>query len=304
MTTRIFPKLLERVVAALALSAVAMGCGDGSQDREEAGLYPSIDELPRCSPDAPSFECLKRLFLPLRRTEWPFDRQAVDSAYRYQQGAGTQVAVGFGLTALHVLDGNISSTGVIADCYAAEFEYAAPGERIERERCGSFLFLGGHPQSAACEAAGESLLECVDRVPVSEAFDIGLVAEAARGTLDVRTDVEVGERVFIVGNPSFLFFIDGDEASWFSELYPLVSSGRVLALDGRGMVISNLAYPGNSGGPVLDAQGRIVGVAYTKIHDLRAFSTPTDPALADHRTVAVRIDERMKARIEEARAGF
>src|SRR5688572_7360861 len=73
---------------------------------------------------------------------------------------------------------------------------------------------------------------------------------------------EVGERVFIVGNPSFLFFNDGDEASWFSELYPLVSSGRVLALDGRGMVISNLAYPGNSGGPVLDAQGRIVGVAY------------------------------------------
>jgi hypothetical protein len=266
--------------------------------------HPSIDEVPECDPDSPSFDCLKRLFLPLRGPGWPFSRDAVDHAYVYGEGAATQVAPGWNLTALHVLDGPIFSRGETPDCYAPAFEFAEPGSVIERDLCGTFLFLGGHPRSAACEAAGESLTSCVDRVPVGEAFDIGLVAAAVRaGKLEVRADVEVGETVFIVGNPGFLLYLTDDQLDWFSNRYPVVSSGRVLALEGRGMVISNLAFTGNSGGPVLDASGRIVGVVYTKIQDLRALDTPTEPTLADHRTVAVRIDEQIKARIELALAG-
>jgi hypothetical protein len=105
--------------------------------------------------------------------------------------------------------------------------------------------------------------------------------------------------VFIVGNPGFLLSsLTSEQTAWFDSRYPLVSSGKVLVLDGRGMVISNLAFQGNSGGPVLDRSGRAVGVAYTKISDPRALGTPTDPALAGYRTVAVRIDSEMKARIQ------
>jgi hypothetical protein len=290
-------------MALAAWSAGTAACGE-AQPPVATQAHPSIDDLLECDPGRPSFECLKRIFLPLRDTAWPFTRDAVDRAYVYEQGAATQVAPGWNLTALHVLDGPISSTGVLADCYAPAFEFAEPGEVIERDPCGTFLFLGGHPQSAACEAARESLTTCVDRVPVGEAFDIGLVAAPERtGALEVRTDLEVGEEVFIVGNPGFLLHVTEDQANWFSSRYPLVSSGRVLAVDGRGMIISNLAFTGNSGGPVIDAKGRLVGVVYTKLSDLRALNTPTDALLPDHRTVAVRIDAQIKDRIEMALAG-
>jgi hypothetical protein len=304
MRSRAFLRLPRGFMLA-AYCAVTAACGEAPAPTV-AQAYPSIDDMPECVPESPSFDCLKRLFLPLRGTDWPFGRDAVDRAYVYRDGAATQVASGWNLTALHVLDGPISSTGRLADCYAPSFEFAEAGEVIERDPCGTFLFLGGHPQSAACETTGESLTSCVDRVPISETFDIGLVAAlGGTGTLEVRTDVQIGEEVFIVGNPGFLLFLTDDQATWFSNRYPLVSSGRVLALEGRGMVISNLAFPGNSGGPVLDTSGRLVGVVYTKIRDLRVLDppTPTDPALPDHRTIAVRIDERIKARIELALAG-
>jgi hypothetical protein len=296
---------LSRWFVLVAGVALVAACGEAPA-RRTVPAHPSIDDAPECVPERPSFDCLKRLFLPLRGTDWPFEREAVERAYVYRDGAATQVAPGWNLTALHVLDGPISSTGRLADCYAPAFEFAEAGDVIERDLCGTFLFLGGHPQSAACETSGESLTSCVDRVPISETFDIGLVAAlVSSGTLEVRTDVQIGEEVFIVGNPGFLLFLTDDQATWFSNRYPLVSAGRVLALDGRGMVISNLAFTGNSGGPVLDTSGRLVGVVYTKVHDLRVLDppTPTDPTLSDHRTVAVRIDERIKARIELALAG-
>jgi hypothetical protein len=285
---------VRRAAFTAVLAAALVGCTSA----EPENPYPSIDDLPECDPARPSFECLQKLFLPLRETEWPFDRDRVFGAY--VKGASFQVAPGYNLTALHVLDGVAGMQGLVPDCYAAAFEYAAPGTTIERANCGSFLLLGGHPRSAQCKLEQISLLVCVDLVPVAETFDIGLVASAPTPTrLEVRDDIQVGEDVFMVGNPGFLFSaLTSDQTAWFDARYPLVSSGTVLALDGRGMVISNLGFQGNSGGPVLDRSGHAVGVAYTKISDPRALGTPTDPAFAGHRTVAVRIDSAMKARIQ------
>jgi len=282
-----------RAVAILAL-AVA-GCTADPYPAAEP--YPSIDELPECNGDEPSAECLKKLFLPLNDTPWPFDRERVNAAYSPDE---FQVLPGWDLTALHVLDGRVSSDGNVPNCYAPEFTYAPPGEVIERPNCGDMLFLGGHPRSAECEAEGVSLLECVDEVPFAETFDIGLVkAERREATLEVRDDVKVGEEVFAIGRPSFLL-LDLDSASLQSleSDYPLVSAGKVLAVNGRGLVISNLAYPGNSGGPIVDREGRVVGVLYSRVRDLRAVGTPMDPKLPNYRTLAVAIDAEMKARIE------
>jgi len=284
---------IEKRLAVVAFFSSVIACGESPH--EVAPAYASIDDLPECNPEQPTFECLKRLFLPLRGTHWPFASRAVSAAY---ERGSTQVLPGWALTALHVIDAN-APPGQPANCYAPDFEFAVAGEPIELADCGRFLFLGGHRQAMACKAAGESLLTCVDKVPVAETFDIGLTAAAPRaGSLEVRTDVRVGERVFLVGDPAFLFYLDDEQVNWFSERYPVVSSGRVLELDDRGMVISNLAFSGNSGGPVLDDAGRIVGIAYSKIGYLRSEGTPTHRELPNHRTLAVRIDERMKAGID------
>lgn|GEM_PF-6247906 len=49
---------------------------------------------------------------------------------------------------------------------------------------------------------------------------------------------------------------------------------------------------------MLDKEGRAVGVAYTRIQDIRSQNVPTDPSLEGHLTVAVRIDSAMKALID------
>lgn len=278
------------------LCAGLVSCGGNSTPKP----YPAIDDLPSCNADSPSFECLKKLFLPLRETAWPFDKDAIYGAYVRN---AFQVAKRWNLTALHVLDGQASFNNLTPDCYASEFEFAELGSSIKRKDCGTFLFLGGHPHAAECKAQGIPLMDCTDQVSVAETFDIGMVsALPTPGYLEVTDEVNVGDEVFLLGDPGFLSLLTSEETAWFDLRYPLVSSGRVIALDGRGMVLSNLAFPGNSGGPVLDKFGRALGVASTEISMLRTFGTPTDPALAGHRTVAVRIDAKMKARIENERA--
>jgi hypothetical protein len=281
----------------LGCSLLALTLAACSSGHRASAPYPSIDDLPECDGENPSAACIKKLFLPLRDGAWPFDRERVNAAYSPDE---FQVLPGWDLTALHVLDGRVWSRGMTPNCYAPEFQYAAPGEVIARPNCGDLLFLGGHPRSAECEREGISLGQCVDQVLVAETFDIGLVrAEPRQATLELRDDVQEGEEVFAVGRPGFILLgFDTETLQSLEAGYPLVSAGKVLEVDGRGLVISNLAYPGNSGGPLLDRNGRVVGVVYSRVRDLRSEGTATNPELAGHRTLAIAIDAEMKRRIE------
>ena len=280
------------LAGSLAASFLALACASEPK-------FKSIDDVAGCDPEHPDFPCLQELFLPLVEQEWPFDRDRVAGAY---VPGGFYVLPGWKLTALHVIEGIQMGMG---ECYTGAFEFAAPNEQLEFPGCGSFLFKGGHPTALECQARQDPVASCVDMVPIAEAWDIGLVASPESDAfLEVRDDVQVGEEVFLVGVPSFLLYLDDEQLAWFEARYPLVSSGRVLAIDGRSIVISNLAFPGNSGGPVLDKDGKAVGVAYTKIRDVRSFGVETDPSLEGHRTVAVRIDSEMKARIEAERSAL
>lgn len=284
------PRPLHPIALAVSVaSLLALSCTSEPK-------FKSIDDAAGCDPESPDFPCLQELFLPLLEQEWPFDRDRVARAY---VPGGFHVLPGWKLTALHVIEGIQMGMG---ECSTGAFEFAAPQEQIDLPGCGSFLFKGGHPTALECQARQEPLSTCVDMVPISEAWDIGLVASPeVDAFLEVRDDVQVGEEVFLVGVPSFLLYVDDEQLAWFEARYPLVSSGRVLAIDGRSIVISALAFPGNSGGPVLDKDGKAVGVAYTKIHDVRSLGVETDPSLEEHRTVAVRIDSEMKARIDAER---
>ena len=288
------------------------GCGSASGSQQpgpNSSNNPSIDELSSCNPEQPGFDCLRQLFLPLAEHAWPFDADAVGRAYVPN---AVFVLPAAQLTALHVIDAELQQQPDVAthppDCYAGEATFSPPGEVIVKENCADFLFLGGSPTSVECQKEGVSMWACTDRATVADTFDIGLVtAEASAGYLDVNDEAQVGDEVFLVGNPKFLLQAPGEQgqvSSWFDARYPLVSSGKVLALEGGGIVVSNLAFPGNSGGPLLNRAGQVLGVASTKIGDLRSLGTPTDPALPNHRTVVARLTRAMTERIAEELASM
>ncbi len=290
--------LERRASVVLGLSLLGgsfIACGDAGPSAE-SNVPPtavSIDEVPECGPEQPDYECLRQLFLPLTDHDWPFDAETVAAAY--EPGA-FQILPEWKMTALHVLE---AMQGTIAGCGLDRYQISEPGGVLELP-CGDFLLVGGHEHVSTCEAEGVQQAYCVDEVPFSEAFDIAVVpAPRKSAILPLRDDVRVGEQVFIVGVPSFILALEeASEQEALESQYPLVSTGTVLALDGTGMVISNLAYPGNSGGPVIDREGRVVGVAYSRVDHLRAAGTTVDDSIADHRTVAVRITESIRSRIE------
>ncbi|WP_309642803.1 trypsin-like peptidase domain-containing protein [Phenylobacterium sp.] len=110
--------------------------------------------------------------------------------------------------------------------------------------------------------------------------DIALVKTDARGRrpLDLRRDgVEAGETVFAIGTPL-------DRRLQGSLSQGVVSANRIL--EGYNFIQSDvLVNPGNSGGPLLDQKGAVVGVAVSGIEQkgvMRGvnFFIPIDDALA------------------------
>ena len=239
----------------------------------------------------PSLECIQQLFLPLNAHDWPFDGAAFASAY---DDLGTYVAPNTKITALHAVAG---LSPFPTDCLLPEFTYGTASNPIQVPGCGDFLCAGGHPHTYTCKMEATNIFDCVDQVPIGEAFDIGLqrLPHAALPAPVGPTDPHVGDPVYLIGRPRFSWLSSADLGT-IAEGYPLVSYGHVVAIEGRGIVVDNLAFSGNSGGPLVMTDG-IVGVAYTKVAHIRAQGTATDPVLSDHHTVGIMLDATMRTTI-------
>lgn len=127
--------------------------------------------------------------------------------------------------------------------------------------------------SDGVETVGEVLRSDVGR-------DIALVKTDARGRLPLnlrRDGVQAGETVFAIGTPL-------DRRLQGSLSQGVVSANRVL--QGYNFIQSDvLVNPGNSGGPLLDQKGAVVGVAVSGLEEkglMRGvnFFIPIDDALA------------------------
>jgi serine protease Do len=107
--------------------------------------------------------------------------------------------------------------------------------------------LGGEGASVVLDGGREMSARVAAR---DNHADLALlaIAPAAGPPLELRREpLRVGELLFAMGNP-------------FGER-GVLTSGVVLALPGDGLVHADLRVaPGNSGGPLVDARGRLVGV--------------------------------------------
>jgi S1-C subfamily serine protease len=126
--------------------------------------------------------------------------------------------------------------------------------------------------------AGASLLEvstwsgrtlAVDSASVSRLGDLGIARVERRlpQVLPLGGTVEPGDSVTAVGYPL------GGELRLLPGTVVDHVAGRVFGIPGRVIRLTAKVQPGNSGGPLLDARGRVVGVVF-------AIEIATDLALA------------------------
>ncbi len=258
--------------------------------------YLTLDDLPECDAQEPDLACIKKLFLPLRSTTFPFDAGRVDKAFAENAFA---VAPGWNLTAHHVLEQNLA-VGVYG-CFFPSFRYAEDLVPINGPGCGEMLVAGGHPHASECQTEGTPISHCVDEVPFGESFDLVLAkAETRAALLDIAQSPSVGDEVFAVGYPLF-YWLSAAERAELAPLYPLVSYGHVRAIEGRGIVVDAAVYGGNSGGPLLNAKGEALGVLSSLVGHQRARGTSVPAARADRFGVVAAIDDATRTIIDHAR---
>lgn len=119
---------------------------------------------------------------------------------------------------------------------------------------------------AQAELTGESpiTLRIVSRDPAN---DLALLKASApfKESANVRaTPIHPGESVIVIGYP-----YPGMLASEFSVTTGIVSSLGGIGNDSRFLQISAPVQPGNSGGPLFDSSGNIVGVVTSRLDSLR-----------------------------------
>jgi S1-C subfamily serine protease len=126
--------------------------------------------------------------------------------------------------------------------------------------------VAGCRRTVARNDAGERQPARVDAT--DPGLDLALLSVPARfgPTLDFRASspVERGERVVTYGFPLFGLLSSG----------PTLTTGEISALSGLrddpgSFQISAPVQPGSSGGPLLDAQGHVIGVVVAKLNAAR-----------------------------------
>lgn len=259
--------------------------------------YPVLtqDDLQECKTAlrSDSIACAEKLFAPLVGPPWPFDAALIGRAFGPLHGGGaTYVAANWQFTAEHVLGG--------ACVWPTDYRYATDGVPFDMDSgCGPFLMMGGHPRTTTCQQ--DQLWDCWESVPLEGVFDICIrkADTSSQWYLQLAASApQVGDQVFIVGLPGF---------SWPSEdlvrIYhpPLVSSGKVIEVDGRALIMSAAAFSGDSGGAVLNADGQIIGVLSSIVHDVREVGIVTLPdSLPDYYSIATMIDDPTRNVVNEA----
>ncbi len=274
----------DAVVATPTDAAANQPAPDGG----DAGVaLRTFEDLPDCDRTQPSLRCIRALFTPLRgTTAWPFDAKRVGGALGQNELA---VAKGWDLTAHHVLEANL--TVGTYECFFGAFRYATDGVAFTGPGCGRMLVAGGHAHALACKAGSVAMANCVDEVSYDQSFDLVVARGPERSAwLELAPDLpKVGDPVFLVGNPAFAWLSD-EERKTLVDGYPFVTYGKVVRADGRGIVTSAAAFAGSSGGPLLDAHGKVLGVVSTLVAHQRARGTAIPADLADYYSVAAAPD--------------
>ncbi len=284
-------KIRLLLIYTLALFFISNCKEDTPIDLTEATNYKSWEEFSECSPEEPDLDCIKKIFIPLSEGNFPFDREIVGSAFQRNE---TYIAPNWQLTAIHVLEANIQ-LGNISGCFFKEDQFANP-DIISCPGVGSMLFIGGHPQTEICKNSNTSMAVCVDQVPLNESFDFAIVkAPVSEIYLQIASkNPAIGEQVFLVSNPGFSWLTIVEQEQ-LATTYPLVSTGKVIEVQGRSIITNTLAYAGSSGGVLINSNGEVLGVASTLIGHIRNQGVDIFESLSDYYTVFVGFTEKARS---------
>lgn len=255
----------------LLVSAESFGAGFETKVNELSDF-----ELDCRSQREPGVDCIAALFTPLSQVLDSFGDSFDPNTITAN---GFYISPSFQMTALHVLEQNAWGR---SQCHLGEFQFY--GSPQGTSGCGEVLFAGGDPFALSCRDSGVPISLCAVRVPnLLQAFDIALALlpmgfDAGRRFLKIEDEAKSveGETVFAIGYPHFRWLtIEEKELlseRWtgqkqkYLEAFPLVSKGSIRSVGPRVVETDLVLFKGHSGGPLLNASGRAIGVSYgTKI---------------------------------------